>query len=109
MGVAELEQRQVCRQWKEAPLVRKKIVALVFAGALLVCLAVPLFGGVGAALADQPDNPGCAGEVISAQGQAGIRSEVVAWVKADTSEKNFGQTMKAWHRAECDIPSGHTP
>jgi hypothetical protein len=89
--------------------VRKKILALVFASALLICLAVPLFAGVGAVSADQPANPGCAGEVISAQGQGGYRSEVVAWVKANTSEKNFGQTMKAWHRAECGIPPGHTP
>jgi hypothetical protein len=74
-----------------------------------MCLSVSLFAGVGAASADQPANPGFAGEVISSQGQAGVRSEVVAWVKANTSEKNFGQTMKAWHRAECGIPPGHTP
>lgn len=79
---------------------RKKILAFVFAAALLVAIAVPLFSGVGTVSADpggvpninscfgRANSPGAKelgrgyGEIISGQAQAGERADNIAAFKA---------------------------
>ena len=80
----------------------KKIAAIAVGGAILLSVAMPVF-------ADKPNNPGCIGEGVSTQGKAGTRADVVASVKATTSEKNFGQAIQAWKGPACGIPPAHTP
>ena len=85
----------------------KMLVAIMLAVILLVAFGTPVF-------ADQPFNPGFAGELISEGAQTGEGSGVSpeihqAQEDARAANTNLGQSFKLFLRTYCGIPPKHTP
>ena len=82
---------------------RKILAVVMVVGLLTAVLAVPVS-------ADQPDNPGCYGERVSAQAQDGDRAERIHRAQAIAKDEgtNLGQKIKLAHANLCGIPPKHT-
>ena len=89
---------------------RKKIVAFIFAAALLVAMAVPVLGGGGTALAgpEPTKGPGCFGQaraynITTGNIPAGPGASGWGHMAASRAGDN-GTLNQAWRDAECEAP-----
>jgi Na+-transporting methylmalonyl-CoA/oxaloacetate decarboxylase gamma subunit len=86
-------------------LMRKKIMAFVFAAALLMALAVPLFAGAVTAYADHPDASDHG--ITTARTAAGIDPEIAVATTAATNSAGANSNGIAQQPAHHPLCAGH--
>ncbi len=84
---------------------RKKTLAFVFAAAVLMAMAIPLFGGAGTAFADHPDASD--GGITTARSAAGLDPEIAVATTAATNSAGANSNGVAQQPAHHPLCAGH--